>query len=171
MPLITPEVSASLKECVLGWLATVSPDGIPNVSPKEAFLEVEGGGLIIANIASPHSVQNIRTNPNVCFSFINIFIQKGYKVIGKAEILDQKDHRSGFYFSLLQQIAGAHHKVISVISIKPEKIEGIVAPSYRIFEKPTELDMIKQSAASYEIAKYLRLAGQSENPDEAPTPA
>lgn len=170
MPLITPEVSASLKDCVLGWLATVSPDGIPNVSPKEAFLEIEGGGIVIANVASPRSVENILTNPNVCFSFINIFTQKGYKITGKAAIIDRQDHRCALYLNRLQEMVSEHHAIISIISIKPEAVESIVAPSYTIFETTTELDMIKQSAASYEIEKYLRFAQQGESPDERPTP-
>ena len=51
--LITSEVAESIDCSVLCWLATVSSDGIPNVSPKEAFLHDGQGRVLIANIASP----------------------------------------------------------------------------------------------------------------------
>ena len=51
--LITAEIARSIEQSVLCWLATVSADGIPNVSPKEAFLHDGEGRLLVANIASP----------------------------------------------------------------------------------------------------------------------
>ena len=48
---------------VLCWLATVSEKGVPNVSPKELFIFEREKQLLIANIASPQSVKNIRANP------------------------------------------------------------------------------------------------------------
>ena len=82
------EIQNSINECVLCWLATVSSNGMPNVSPKEMFVS-DGDHLMIANIASPVSVENIKSNKNVCVSFIDIFKQKGFKVKGKAIIIDE----------------------------------------------------------------------------------
>jgi len=53
---------------VLCWLATVSEKGVPNVSPKELFIFEQEKQLLIANIASPQSVKNIRANPQVYVS-------------------------------------------------------------------------------------------------------
>lgn len=60
---------------------------MPNVSPKEVFTYYETDTIIIANIASPQSVRNIHENENVCVSFIDILVQKGYQIKGKAEII------------------------------------------------------------------------------------
>jgi len=56
----------------LCWLATVSEEGVPNVSPKELFVFEGEKHLLIANIASPQSVKNIQANCQVCVSGINI---------------------------------------------------------------------------------------------------
>ena len=45
---------------VLCWLATVDDHGMPNVSPKEIFCCHGERELLIANIASPQSVRNIK---------------------------------------------------------------------------------------------------------------
>ena len=75
--MITREVIQSIEASVLCWLATVAPDGSPNVSPKEAFMHDGKGRIIIAHIASPQTVRNITSNPQVCLSFIDVFTQKG----------------------------------------------------------------------------------------------
>ena len=87
------EVKKSIDKCVLCWLATISSDGIPNVSPKEIFTYFGEEEIIIANIASPQTVKNIKIHNEVCVSFIDILIQKGYQVKGKAEIITKTDTR------------------------------------------------------------------------------
>ena len=41
----------------------------------------------MANIASLRTIKNIKENPNVCVSFIDVFVQKGYQLKGSAEII------------------------------------------------------------------------------------
>ena len=50
---LTKKIKDSIDKSVLCWLATVSIDGIPNVSPKEIYNYFETNNIIIANIASP----------------------------------------------------------------------------------------------------------------------
>ena len=78
--MLSSEVQNSAAHSVLCWLATVDGNGQPNVSPKEIFAAFDTEHLVIANIASPSSVRNIEVNPLVCVSFIDVFVQKGFKV-------------------------------------------------------------------------------------------
>jgi predicted pyridoxine 5'-phosphate oxidase superfamily flavin-nucleotide-binding protein len=64
---------------VLCWLATVDEAGRPNVSPKEIFTAHGDDHLLIAHLASPGSVRNLRARPEVCVSFVDVFVQKGFK--------------------------------------------------------------------------------------------
>ena len=57
----------------LCWLATVDTDGVPSATPKEMFATSGEDRLVIADIASSNSVRNIRENPSVCISFVDIF--------------------------------------------------------------------------------------------------
>jgi predicted pyridoxine 5'-phosphate oxidase superfamily flavin-nucleotide-binding protein len=78
-----------ISKSVLCWLATCDRNGIPNVSPKELFTYQGDQFLLIANIASPGSVKNILENPQVCVSFIDVFLQKVYKLKGRARIVEK----------------------------------------------------------------------------------
>lgn len=82
--LLTPEIKSVAQRSVLCWLATADKNGLPNVSPKEVFALVDDEHMVIANIALPQSAKNIQVNENVCVSFIDVFVQKGFKVIGVA---------------------------------------------------------------------------------------
>lgn len=59
---LSEEVLERMETSVLCWLATVSKDGMPNVSPKEAFMHDGHGKILIAHIASPQSVGNLESN-------------------------------------------------------------------------------------------------------------
>ena len=69
---LTKEIRDHIDKSVLCWLATVSVENTPDVSPKEIFTYYGDNHIIIANIASPQTVLNIKQNENVCefYSYI-----------------------------------------------------------------------------------------------------
>jgi len=102
---------------ILCWLATANQHGQPNVSPKEVWTFKDDQTLIIANIASPNSVKNIEENPLVGVSFIDIFLQKGQKLKGKAEIIKKGNPNFKESYDLLFAIAGEDYPFSSIISV------------------------------------------------------
>ena len=91
--MMSDEVREYVERSVLCWLATCDADGQPNVSPKEMFAALDADRLVIANIQSPRSVRNLRANPRVCVSFVDVFRQRGYKVLGTAANVLKSDDR------------------------------------------------------------------------------
>ncbi len=85
--MLTQEVKKYINSSVLCWLATSSKENISNVSPKEVFTYFGEEAIIIANIASPQTVKNIKENSNVCISFIDVLVQKGLQIKGSAEVV------------------------------------------------------------------------------------
>lgn len=136
-PLLTPEVVESASRSVLCWLATVDASGQPNVSPKEIFTIFDGLHLVIANIASPTSVRNIDVNALVCalvcVSFINVLVQKGFKVMGTARNIPRGDPAYAEWARPLLTKAGPRFPIHSVIVVQAQTVEPIVAPSYRLY--------------------------------------
>jgi len=63
--MLTSEIKEYIDKSVLCWLATSSTDNVPNVSPKEIFNYFGENVIIIANIASPQSLKNIKQNKKV----------------------------------------------------------------------------------------------------------
>ena len=152
--LITEEVAKSIESSVLCWLATVSEDGTPNVSPKEVFLHDGNGKILIAHIASPQTMQNIENDARVCVSFVNVFTQRGYKVKGTAKIHKESNEESQGQWSLLADFVGESFKILAVIEVQPAEVEEIIAPGYRRIPQPTAVEMIQQSLCTYKVAEY-----------------
>ena len=143
-----------IDRCVLCWLATQN-EGQPSVSPKQIFTYYGDHNIIIANIASQHSVENIKTCNNVCVSFIDIFAQKGFQTYGKAKILSNTQAGDNFEekHAILQNLAGQNFKVLSVIDLIVEKIKPILAPSYRLNPDMDESQMIENGLKIYGVKK------------------
>ncbi len=143
------EIKRAINKSVLCWLATFSKDNIPNVSPKEVFTYFEDDQIIIANIASPQSVSNIQENNQVCVSFIDILIQKGFQIKGQAEIIDAVHPDYSGMESTLLKITGGKYPFKTITSIKIEKVKPIIAPSYFLFPEITEKEQIENAKKTY----------------------
>ena len=150
---LTKEIKDSIDNSVLCWLATVSKENIPNVSPKEIFNYFGANEIIIANIASPESEKNIRSNPNVCVSFVHVFKQKGFKLAGMARIVEEENSNYAKLKEELYSLGGRSFEIKSVIQVVIGKISPIVAPSYWLFPETTESSQVEQSLKTYEVSR------------------
>ncbi len=147
---ITKEVKASIDNSILCWLATVSRDAMPNVSPKQIFNIYQEEFIIVANIASPQTVKNIKQNSKVCISFIDILVQKGYQIKGMAEIILPTHNEFPEMEKILLIMTNGKFPFSSITRIKVEKIKEIVAPSYRLYpDTTTEEDQIEGAKKIY----------------------
>ncbi len=87
MGVLTDDMKKVVVEQRLGYIATVCPDGTPNLSPKATMRVWDDDHLVFADIASPGTVANIRLNPAVEINIVDPLIRKGYRFKGTAEIL------------------------------------------------------------------------------------
>ncbi len=146
---LTAEIKASIDKSVLCWLATSSSKNIPNVSPKEVFTYFGPDKIIIANIASPQSVRNIKENETVCVSFIDILVQKGFQIKGKAEIIDQSNDEFAAMEQLLIRITEGKFPFPTITLITIEKVKPIIAPKYLLYPDTTEKEQIESAKKAY----------------------
>ncbi|MEM6318205.1 MAG: pyridoxamine 5'-phosphate oxidase family protein [Bacteroidota bacterium] len=156
--MLTPNIKKYIDQSVLCWLATVSKEGIPNVSPKEIFTYLDDEHIGIAHIASPNSLRNIRANGNVCVSFVDVFVQKGYKLVGQAEIIDKNAPSFQKEAHKILTMAGAAFPLQALLKIKVVKTAPILAPSYLLYpDKTTEAQQIQSALKTYRVQQKLRL--------------
>lgn len=150
--MLTTQVTELANRSVLCWLATVDATGQPNVSPKEIYAVLDSEHLVIANIASPASARNIESHALVCVSFIDIFVQKGFKVAGVARNVGAGESDFAFWSAPLALKAGPRFKIQSVFVIKATSCEPIVAPSYRLYPKEaTEESQVAAAMRTYGV--------------------
>jgi uncharacterized protein len=146
------EMLQRARDSVLCWLATVDDQGQPNVSPKEIYLLQPPDMLLVAHIASPTTVRNLRQNPRVCASFIDVFVQKGWKVQGRAVLLRPGEPGFDAAHAALAALAGPAFPIHAVIAVRAEAVEPIVAPSYRLHpHTTTEASQVASAMRRYGV--------------------
>lgn len=151
---ITLDVRAMVERCVLCWLATADELSQPNVSPKEVFAVVDGEHIVVANIASPGSAKNIRVNGKVCLSFIDVFVQKGFKVIGVATDVKPSDAGYSHWVEPLRTMVGNRFTIHSVFVVRATAVEPIMAPSYRLYPlETTESSQVQSALRAYGVRR------------------
>ena len=150
--MLNDDVLEYISRSVLCWLATVDGDGAPNVSPKEVFTAFGRQTVLVANIASPNTVRNIQANARVCLSFVDVFVEKGYKLKGVAEVVRRSDGGYAELKAPLVQITGGVFPIHSIIAIEVTAVEPVVAPSYRLIPGITEASQIAGAMKTYGVA-------------------
>lgn len=154
MALLSSEVVDTAQRSVLCWLASVGSDGQPNVSPKEIYAVFDDSHIVIANIASPASVRNTRHSAKVCLSFVDIFVQKGFKIHGLAENIDRQHPDFPSWAAPLLRKTGTRFPIHSVIVVRATAVEPIVAPSYKLYpDDTTEQGQIAAACLTYGVVK------------------
>jgi predicted pyridoxine 5'-phosphate oxidase superfamily flavin-nucleotide-binding protein len=144
-----PDQLAWLQRSVLCWLATVDETGMPHVSPKELFVPQGERQLLIAHLASPKSVRNLQHHPLACVSCVDVLAQKGLKMQGRARVVLAGTPAFETLATPLVAMAGGRFVVRGVIELTVDRVEPIVAPSYRFYPETDEATQIRSAWQQY----------------------
>ena len=152
MTLLNEPVQEAARRSVLCWLATVDAEGQPNVSPKEVWAIADDAHVVVANIASPLSARNIAHQPQVCLSFVDVFVQKGFKLVGTAREVRAADPEFSAWAAPLLPMVGQRFVIHSVLVIRVTSVAPIVAPSYRFYpDETTEASQVASGMRTYNV--------------------
>ena len=121
----------------LGYVATVSSDGTPNLSPKGTIAILDDSRLVFANIRSPKTIENLANNPSIEINVIDPFSRMGYRFKGLAKILsDGKDFANILdYFKQ----KGIKSTISHIVVIDVTSFSEITSPSYDLGLKKDDL--------------------------------
>ena len=128
MGIITHEIKEFVKQTKLGFVATVCPDGTPNLSPKGTTTVWDDDHLVFADIHSPGTVTNLLVNPSIEINIVDIFLRKGFRFKGIGKILSEGE--------LFEEIisfykdAGSKHMINNIVLVKVERVIPILSPIY-----------------------------------------
>ena len=128
MGLLTIDMKRVVEEQRLGFVATVCPDGTPNLSPKGTTAVWDDEHLVFANIRSPSTLANLRHNSNVEINVVDVFVRKGYRFKGAATILDSGplyDKVIAFY-----RRRGVKNAIREVVMVRVQRVQTIDSPAY-----------------------------------------
>lgn len=72
----------------LGFVATVSSEGRPNVSPKGTFIVLDDDTIAFGEMRSPNTMANLAHQAEVEVSFVDVLSRKGVRIRGEARIVE-----------------------------------------------------------------------------------
>lgn len=148
-------IQDEVQAAVLCWLATADANGQPNVSPKEIFAVYDDQTIVIANIASPQTVKNIKVNSAACLSVLDIFTQKGYQLKGQAQIIEAKASNFEALAAPLLKMAGERFPFSSLTAFQVQQLKPILAPSYLLYPDTTkEADQVAAAMKNYGVRPH-----------------
>jgi uncharacterized protein len=128
MGIITADMRRVLDEQQLGFVATVTPDGKPNLSPKGTTRAWDDDHLVFADICSPNTIANLRDNPAIEINVVDPIIRKGYRFKGAATILS-----SGPKYNEIEKFfrdRGSQNPFRHIVLVKVEHAAVLVSPAY-----------------------------------------
>jgi len=126
--MITSQIKDFLSQQKLGYVATVNPDGIPNISPKGTIIGLTSEILAFANIRSPDTMDNLKNNPNVEINVIDPLLRKGYLFGGKARIIrdgPQYEEILNFY-----RESAIKSPIDSIVLVDVSSVTSVTSPLY-----------------------------------------
>jgi predicted pyridoxine 5'-phosphate oxidase superfamily flavin-nucleotide-binding protein len=138
----------------LAYVASVSPDGTPNLSPKGTTAVWDDEHLVFAHIHSPQTVANIEAgNAVVEINVVDPIARKGYRFKGPATVhRDGPTYESGLRF--YEARSGLEpERVEAIVLIRVERATPLTSPAY---DDGTSQDEIEQ--------RSLRMYGLSRAP-------
>jgi len=85
--MITEEIRDLLRLKEFVFVATYSPDGVPNSAPK-FLVKSEGNFIYLADFVIGQTWENLKLNPKASLSFMDIKELTGYQINGSVELLN-----------------------------------------------------------------------------------
>jgi uncharacterized protein len=131
LSVLDDDMKRVVREQRLGYVATVCPDGTPNLSPKGTTAVWDEEHLVFLDLYSPGTVANIEAgNPVVEVNVVDPIRRKGYRFKGPADV-----HREGSLFDDVVRWYGRERgtdrgRINSVVLVRVERAAALVSPAY-----------------------------------------
>jgi predicted pyridoxine 5'-phosphate oxidase superfamily flavin-nucleotide-binding protein len=128
---LSEQMQRVVREQRLGFVATVTPEGLPNLSPKGTTRLWDDERLFFADIASPGTVANLRTNPHVEINVIDPILRKGFRFKGTATVYTSGEmYDRGLQILREQGSTTKRERVRSIVVIDVAEAAELVSPAY-----------------------------------------
>jgi predicted pyridoxine 5'-phosphate oxidase superfamily flavin-nucleotide-binding protein len=138
MGALTADMQRVVRGQRLGYVATVCPDGTPNLSPKGTLTVWDDDHLVFLDIRSPRTVANLTQRPAVEVNVVDPIARKGYRFKGTATVLAEGQ----LFDEVLARYRAdglADYAIRHVVLVKVERAAPVTSPGYDLGLTEAEL--------------------------------
>jgi predicted pyridoxine 5'-phosphate oxidase superfamily flavin-nucleotide-binding protein len=132
---LTADMKRVVTEQRLAFVATVCPDGTPNLSPKGSIAVWDDDHLVFADIRSPGSIANIQKNPAIELNVVDPFVRKGYRFKGTGKVIvDGELFQEFMHFYRRRWVdtarSNAAPSIRGFVLVTVERASPLISPAY-----------------------------------------
>jgi len=127
---LTEDMRAVIQSASLCFVATVTPDGRANLSPKGTIRVWDDQRLYFLDIASPRTRENLGRNPSMEMNVVDLLSRRGYRFAGRASV---HEPGSDIFADAMQRVFGdgpATYPVATVIVLEITHAAPLLSPAY-----------------------------------------
>ena len=132
MGILTEDMKRLVSEQRLGFVATVCPDGTPNLSPKGTTAVWDDDHIVFADIRSPATVSNLRRNPSTEINVVDPMVRKGYRFKGVASVVTEGAlfERILDFYRTERNLDEGRTRIRSFVLVKINEAMPLISPAY-----------------------------------------
>jgi uncharacterized protein len=118
--MLTPDMKRIIEEQRLGFVATATCDGVPNLSPKGTFVVLDDETIAFGEIRSPGTLVEV--------NFVDPFVRRGYRFAGTASVVARGDVT---FDALLGNFRSSLARWMrAIVTITVTKTSPLTSPAY-----------------------------------------
>ena len=138
----------------LGFVATVCPDGTPNLSPKGTIAVWDDDHLVFADLRSPGTVANLRANPSVEVNVVDQLSRTGYRFKGTGTVHTEGDvFARAVTFYEARGTVRARERIRGVVIVAVERAQPVTSPAYDVGATEEELRVLHLARLTGEVPR------------------
>ena len=148
-------------EAELGFIATVCPDGTPNLSPKGTTAVWDDDHLVFADLRSPGTIDNLRLNASIEINVVDQLVRKGYRFKGTGEVhTDGEVFERGVQFYEARGTVRARERIRGIVIVAVERAMPVTSPAY-------DLGITEDELREHNLRRLTARPGDSSAPPDA----
>ncbi|WP_101947628.1 pyridoxamine 5'-phosphate oxidase family protein [Mycobacterium sp. 3519A] len=148
MTLIDNDMRDIVASAKLAFVATVNPDGSPNLSPKGSLRVYDDDHVAFMDIASPATIANLSVNPRIEIAVVDFLRRRGYRFSGTAELHEPGSPVHTWLHHWLLELNGPGYPANQAVLVNVERVRPILSPAYT-YGGADEQSLLTQFSAAY----------------------
>jgi predicted pyridoxine 5'-phosphate oxidase superfamily flavin-nucleotide-binding protein len=128
--MITPDMRQLIERNTVAFVATVTPEGKPAVSPKGTSVVLDEKTVAFGDLRSPGTARNLARNPAVEINYLDVLSRKAVRLSGTARYVSANAGEFDQLLPHFQAWSGLVPRLRGIVVVEVDAARLIVSPAY-----------------------------------------